>query len=106
MKVVITHSGHCNTLGGKGWAPNGNKYLVSMPQLDKLGCKSNTENGVMTVYDRNGKAMLVGQMNKQDMYECRIECVKQVPFTSMIEDDESEEYVEKVVSNLIVTYKI
>ena len=71
--LEITHNGFCNVLGGKGWAPRGDKYLVSMPQLDKIGCSSVTGGGKMTVYDRDGKVMLVGSMNKSDMYECRVE---------------------------------
>ena len=88
--LQITHSGFCNMLGGKGWAPKGNKYLVSMPQLDKLGCTSSTGNGIMKVYDTNGKVMLVGSMNKHDMYECRIEfAMKQhLSYNSSIDDVE------------------
>ena len=95
--LKVTHSGFCNRLGGKGWAPNGNKYLVSMPQLDKIGCTSSTGNGVMTVYDRDKKVMLIGKMNKHDMYECRIEFIKQISMSALIgEDEEFEQVIEKV----------
>ena len=93
--LEITHSGYCNMLSGKGWAPKGNKYLVSMPQLDKLGCRSTIRDGKMIVSDKEGKTILVGHMNKSDMYECRVECVKkQVSFNSQI-DDSGNDFIEE-----------
>ena len=93
--LEITHSGFCNVLGGKGWAPRGTKYLVSMPQLDKIGCSSVTGGGKMTVYDRKGKVMIVGSMNKSDMYECRIGHVtKKVAFNSEVDYEDVEPEVD------------
>jgi hypothetical protein len=35
--LKITHKGYVPELVETGWAPNGKKYLVSVPQLDKAG---------------------------------------------------------------------
>ena len=76
---------------------------MSMPQLDKLVCRSATKSGVMHVYDNNERLMLTGRMNKQDMYECRVEFAKKrVSFNSILSKEGDDEVLLKDVVNLNV----
>jgi len=70
--LKITHTGRVIELSGTGWAPAGKKYLVSVPQLDKAGWTGTFGSNKLQLYDKGGKLRMIGRMNKDGMYSCRM----------------------------------
>ena len=67
-RAELSHVGYSELLKGKSYVPLDEKFLASIPMLDKQGCTIVVKGGVMRVYEPDGALRIEGRLNAENMY--------------------------------------
>jgi hypothetical protein len=76
--LFVVAGGQHRALTHVYWIPRLRSNVISIGQLDKIGCPAHVENGVMTVRDASRKVIVSMPRARNHLYPARLSIVKPV----------------------------